>query len=65
MKLFAGGIMTETNTFAPFPTGMADYHMVRAADFEAGRGSDYGNAVDIWHQEAKKHGWDFAPGLLA
>lgn len=29
MKLFVGSIATETNTFSPFPTGMADYEIVR------------------------------------
>lgn len=66
MKVFAGGIMTETNTFAPFPTGMADYQIFRAADLEAGNvGADYGNAIEIWQQETEKRGWEFFPGLFA
>ena len=29
MKLFIAGLATETNTFSPMPTGLADYVQVR------------------------------------
>lgn len=66
MRVFAGGILTETNTFAPFPTGMADYVVTRAADFIPGNQTgDYGNAMDVWYAEAQKCGWEVVPGLHA
>ena len=66
MKVFAGGIMTETNTFAPFPTGMADYQKVQAANYNPNNnGSDYGNAMDVWYQQTQQRGWQFCPGLFA
>ena len=32
LRLFAGGVSTETNTFSPLPTGLDDYHVVRSTD---------------------------------
>ena len=66
MKVFAGGIMTETNTFASFPTGMADYHKTHAADYAPDNtGADYGNAMDVWYHQTQQRGWQFCPGLFA
>jgi microcystin degradation protein MlrC len=30
MKLFIAGLATETNTFSPMPTGLADYVQVHS-----------------------------------
>ena len=66
MHVFACGLMTETNTFAPFPTGLADYIVRRPTDPVVNRqGSDYGNAIDVWYQECQKRGWSFSMGLFA
>ena len=65
MRVFAAGIMTETNTFAPFPTGMADYIVVRAQAFEPEQKSGYGNAMGVWFAECQARGWTFLPGLFA
>ncbi len=32
MKIFVAGIVTETNTFSPIPTGLADFEILRAVD---------------------------------
>lgn len=66
MHVFACGLMTETNTFAPFPTGLADYIVRRPSDPIVNRdGSDYGNAIDVWYHECQKRGWAFSMGLFA
>ena len=66
MKIFAAGIATETNTFAPFPTGMADYDRIAAADYAREKeGSGYSAAIDAWYDECQKLGWEFFPGLSA
>ncbi len=55
MRVFASGIMTETNTFCPYPTGMADYIITHASEFIPGQQhSDYGNAIDIRHNQLPK-----------
>ena len=49
MRVFTGGIATETNTFAPFPTGMDDFDLVRAVDLEAGEEQKYyGAGLNVW-----------------
>lgn len=37
MKIFAAGIVTETNTFSPVPTGLQDFRVQRGIDARAGR----------------------------
>lgn len=65
-KLFAAGIMTETNTFAPFPTGMADYEIMRATDFgKPGRSETFGTPLNVWAEMCFERGWTFCPGLFA
>lgn len=32
MRIFSGGIATETNTFSPIPTGLADFPVARTLD---------------------------------
>ena len=66
MRVFSGGVLTETNTFAPFPTGLADYHVRRGHEFDPNGGdSDYGNASRVWYELCQARGWEFCPGLLA
>ena len=66
MKIFAGGIATETNTFAPLPTGLADFQVQRGRDARAGR-VEYPslNLLDIWGRQAEARGHQFAFGLNA
>ncbi len=35
MKVFVAGIATETNTFSPIPTGLADFHVARKLEDRA------------------------------
>ena len=37
MKIFAGGIATETNTFSPLPTSCEDFLVQRGKDVLEGR----------------------------
>jgi microcystin degradation protein MlrC len=66
MKIFAGGIATETNTFAPLPTGLADFQVQRGRDARAGR-VEYPslNLLDVWGKQAQARGVEFAFGLNA
>lgn len=66
MRLFSGGISTETNTFSPLPTGLADFEVVRAADVpEDGIIGGFAAATDLFRQRAKERGWDFVFSLYA
>lgn len=67
MRVFTGGIVTETNTFSPMPTGWGDYWIVRAADLTGERkdiGAD-GAAIDTFRRRAEERGWEFIFSLYA
>ena len=60
MRVFLGGIVTETNTLSPIPTGIDDWVVVRdLADAEAG------GALEAFAQEAAARGDELAFGLYA
>ncbi len=62
MKVFAGGISTETNTFSPMPTGMRDYKIVRPGDdVEPGTMT----AFDRFRLGAQARDWEYVFGLSA
>ena len=66
MRVFAGGIATETNTFSPMPTGLADFDIVRAADLdESGQMGGFGGPFNIFRRHCQKRGWDYNFSLHA
>lgn len=67
MRVFASGIVTETNTFAPMPTGMADYDVTRAADLRGQRSTvgGEGSTIDVFRELTEQRGWEFIFGLYA
>ena len=62
MRVFAGGVSTETNTFSPIPTALADFDVIRVADFER-NGFNPNSALDAIHKRTLARGWDFRFGL--
>lgn len=62
MKVFAGGIITETNTFSPMPTGMRDFHIVRAGAIPE---DGISAVMDCWQQRTEERGWEFIFSLEA
>jgi len=67
MRVFSGGIATETNTFAPMPTGMATFR--DRGYYPAGTHPDrmFYFAGPLWaaRLRGKDHGWDLVEGLVA
>ena len=60
MRVFLGGIVTETNTFSPIPTGSDDWAVERdPAEFRAG------SALAAFRDEAAARGDKLAFGLHA
>jgi microcystin degradation protein MlrC len=60
VRVFLGGIVTETNTLSPIPTGVDDWVVVRdVAEAEAG------GALEAFAQEAAARGDELAFGLYA
>lgn len=66
MRVFTGGIATETNTFAPFPTGMDDFSIVRADDVKDGKApQSFGSGLQVWEQRCKERDWTYIFSLFA
>jgi microcystin degradation protein MlrC len=67
MRVFTGGIATETNTFAPMPTGMATFR--DRGYYPAGTHPDqmFYFAGPLWalRLRGKAKGWDVVEGLAA
>ena len=57
MKVFAASISTETNTFSPAPTGLADFEAVRAGDVADGFREN--SALAALHRRTVERGWEF------
>ena len=67
MKVFVGGIETETNTFSPMPTGLEDFMVIRPDDIPDG-GEELGGVagpVDVFRKRTLERGWEFSFGLYA
>lgn len=62
MRVFAGGIATETNTFSPMPTGLRDYKIVRPGD-EVEEGTM--PAFEQFRLGAAARSWEYVFGLYA
>ena len=66
MKVFVGGIETETNTFSPMPTGLADFEIVRAADIDASDDiGGFAGPVNVFRRRTLERDWDFVFSLYA
>lgn len=66
MRIFAAGIATETNTFAPLPTGMEDFQILRREDMLAGRIDHPSLDLSaVWGKAAQAQGHELVCGLTA
>ncbi len=65
MKVFVAGLDTETNTFAPIPTGYASFTDTFLAHGDATRQApNYcSNQLLIWRTQAEARGWDVVESL--
>ena len=66
LRIFGAGIATETNTFAPIPTALEDFHVQRGSDARAGRVENA--TLDLsqtWGRQAHAGGHEFIFGLMA
>lgn len=65
MRIFAGGIATETNTFAPVPTGIDDFFVQRGCDSVAAIAHSSLDLARIWGRQSRAHGAQLIVGLHA
>lgn len=67
MRVFCGGILTETNTFSPLPVGIAAFerHGIRRGNYVAD--ASHWSTVVTWaaQQRAAAENWTVITGLLA
>jgi microcystin degradation protein MlrC len=67
LRVFVAGLQSETNTFAPWPTGARAFEeggVRRGADVLRGQGPDHKTA-QLWRDLCLRDGHDFTPGLFA
>ena len=68
MRVFTASLATETNTFAPMPTGLSAF-TEDGSYFPAGTHppgmSFFGGPLHAARQRAQQHGWTLVEGLVA
>jgi len=68
MRVFAAGLITETNTFAPWPTGLAGFSEEGPFHGDAstrGKDSMTGMLAALWHDLSRDAGFAFVESLFA
>lgn len=69
MRVFTASLATETNTFAPMPTGLASFRQDGGGYYPAGRHPEHMTffAGPLWaaRQRAREQGWQLVEGLVA
>ncbi|MEM6429881.1 MAG: M81 family metallopeptidase [Deinococcota bacterium] len=70
MKIFVAGVITETNTFSPLPTGLADFEVTRASDLEQAAstsedGTSEDGVLETLQRKAHAGGHEFIFSLVA
>lgn len=67
MRIFTAGLATETNTFAPWPTGLAGFEESGICRGDASKSptSMLGPAAHLFRERAAEDGHEFVEGLFA
>jgi microcystin degradation protein MlrC len=68
MRLFCAGLSTETNTFAPWPTGRRGFSEIgpfRGDATTRGRDDESGALAGVWKELAIRDGHEFIEGFFA
>jgi microcystin degradation protein MlrC len=67
MRIFTGALATETNTFAPMPTGLASFR--DRGYYPAGRHPEtlsfFAAPLHAARERARQHGWQLIEGMVA
>ena len=65
MRVFTAGIITETNTFAPWPTGKHGFLTFHGDATTRGRNDETGVLANIWKTLAQENGHEFVESVFA
>lgn len=63
MKVFIAGLVTESTSFSPFRTSLADFE--RAGPDGKLLGAMVGSVLDVFRRRAEERGWEVRQGLAA
>ncbi|MRI31643.1 microcystin LR degradation protein MlrC-like protein [Endozoicomonas sp. OPT23] len=64
MRIFTGGIITETNTFSPIPTGYDDFVSTRANTLSGSEPSE-SLIQNVLRKDIESQNWTFCPSFIA
>src|SRR6266542_4320213 len=64
MKIFIASVATETNTFSPMPTGLADFDVTRAHDYTPAMAGEIGE-FEVLRQLTLADGHEFIFSLAS
>jgi microcystin degradation protein MlrC len=68
MRVFTAGVITETNTFAPWPTGERGFSEEGPFHGDAstrGKDSEMGVLAALWRDLSREHGFEYVESLFA
>lgn len=66
MKVFIGGLATETNTFSPMPTGRLAFEDTFVTREATRLTANFISApLHVWRKMAEERGWEVVEGLMA
>jgi microcystin degradation protein MlrC len=68
MRVLAAGLITETNTFAPWPTGLRGFSEQGPYHGDAttrGKDSEMGVLASAWRDLCREHGFEYVESLFA
>src|SRR5690349_10522195 len=65
MRVFTAGVITETNTFAPWPTGDRGYVKFHGDATTRGADDETGVLANVWKELARDDGHEFVESLFA
>ena len=65
LRLFGGGVGTETNVFSPLPTGLRDFAIARSEDQAETRDRILGPSFPRYAERAAAEGCQYVQGLFA
>lgn len=65
MRIFTAGLITETNTFAPWPTGLRGFEAFHGDATTRGKDDETGALAGLWKARAEADGHEFVESLFA
>ncbi|HEY1710567.1 MAG TPA: M81 family metallopeptidase [Rhizomicrobium sp.] len=65
IRVFTAGVITETNTFAPWPTGKNGFVAFHGDATTRGKDDETGVLANVWKERARADGYTFVESVFA